>query len=109
MVRPGSAIEASRTWTAIDADSKLCISWLVGTREADTALEFMDDVAYRLQYRVQLTTDGHRAYLTAVDEVFGGEIDYAMLYKSCTASRVTLRTLRRVTAPASAQASRSRR
>ena len=64
------------TWTAIDADSKLCVSWLVGSREADTALEFMDDVAYRLQSRVQLTTDGHRAYLTAVDEAFGGGIDY---------------------------------
>ena len=69
------------TWTAIDADSKLCVSWLVGSREADTALEFMDDVAYRLQSRVQLTTDGHRAYLTAVDEAFGGGIDYAMLQK----------------------------
>jgi IS1 family transposase len=69
------------TWTAIDADSKLCVSWLVGTRDADDALEFMDDVARRLQYRVQLTTDGHRAYLSAVDEAFGGGIDYAVLIK----------------------------
>jgi len=69
------------TWAAIDADSKLCVSWLVGTRDAEDALEFMDDVAHRLQYRVQLTTDGHRAYLTAVDEAFGGGIDYATLQK----------------------------
>ncbi len=69
------------TWTAIDADSKLCVSWLVGTRDALTAREFMEDVAKRLQYRVQLTTDGHKAYLTAVDVAFGGNIDYAMLQK----------------------------
>src|ERR1700674_359989 len=54
------------TWTAIDADSKLCVSWLVGDRDIDTAREFMEDVAQRLQYRVQLTTDGHRPYLQAV-------------------------------------------
>ena len=69
------------TWTAIDADSKLCISWLVGTRDIETGYEFMTDVASRLQYRVQLTTDGHRPYLTAVDAAFGGGIDYAMLQK----------------------------
>jgi len=69
------------TWTAIDADSKLCVSWLVGGRDSGWALEFMDDVASRLQYRVQLTTDGHKAYLTAVDEAFGSDIDYATLQK----------------------------
>jgi len=69
------------TWTAIDADSKLCVSWLVGTRDAPTAYEFMSDVAQRLQYRVQLTTDGHRAYLNAVDYAFGGGIDYATVQK----------------------------
>ena len=69
------------TWTAIDADSKLCVSWLVGTRDLDTAREFMEDVAKRLQYRVQLTTDGHKPYLFAVDAAFGGGVDYAMLQK----------------------------
>lgn len=69
------------TWTAIDADSKLCVSWLVGTRDADSAREFMEDVASRLQSRVQLTTDGHGPYLQAVDLAFGTKIDYAMLIK----------------------------
>jgi IS1 family transposase len=69
------------TWTAIDADSKLCVTWLVGTRDSDTALEFMDDVAHRLMYRVQLTTDGHKAYLVAVEDAFGANIDYAVLQK----------------------------
>lgn len=69
------------TWTAIDADSKLCVSWMVGTRDAWTAREFMEDVASRLNNRVQLTTDGHKAYLSAVDYAFGTRIDYAMLQK----------------------------
>ena len=69
------------TWTAIDADSKLCVSWVIGTREADTALEFMEDVASRLQDRVQLTTDGLKTYLITVEEAFGSNIDYAMLKK----------------------------
>jgi IS1 family transposase len=69
------------TWTAIDADSKLMISWLVGTRDADAAREFMTDVASRLRSRVQLTTDGHKAYLMAVEAAFGSEIDYAQLVK----------------------------
>ena len=69
------------TWTAIDADSKLCVSWLVGTRDAPTGYEFMSDVAKRLQGRIQLTTDGHKAYLSAVDYAFGGDIDYAVLQK----------------------------
>jgi len=69
------------TWTAIDADSKLCVSWLVGGRDSGWALDFMDDVASRLQYRVQLTTDGHKAYLMAVDDAFGMDIDYAVLQK----------------------------
>ena len=64
------------TWTAIDADSKLCVSWLIGTRDLDTAREFMEDVAKRLQYRVQLTTDGHKPYFFAVDAAFGGGVDY---------------------------------
>jgi IS1 family transposase len=69
------------TWTAIDADSKLIISYLVGGRDADYAREFMEDVAFRLANRVQLTTDGHGAYLKAVDGAFGIDVDYAMLVK----------------------------
>jgi IS1 family transposase len=69
------------TWTAIDADSKLMISWLVGNREARTARTFMVDVASRLANRVQLTTDGQHNYLKAVDTAFNDEIDYAMLVK----------------------------
>ena len=69
------------TWTALDRDSKLCISWMVGGRDADCAKEFMGDVASRLANRVQLTTDGHSAYLSAVEHAFGGEVDYAQLIK----------------------------
>jgi len=69
------------TWTALDADSKLIISWLVGGRDGEYALAFMDDVKDRLATRVQLTTDGHRAYLNAVEEAFGADVDYAMLVK----------------------------
>ena len=70
------------TWTALDADSKLLIvSWLVGGRDAGYAAEFMQDLAGRLANRVQLTSDGHRAYLTAVEDAFGSGIDYAMLVK----------------------------
>ena len=69
------------TWTAIDADSKVIIGHHVGTRDAGCAYEFMTDVAGRLAGRVQLTTDGHRAYLEAVDMAFGGAVDYAMLIK----------------------------
>lgn len=74
------------TWTAMDAESKLIVSWLVGGRDAGTAYSFMDDLAKRLAHRVQLTTDGHRAYLSAVEEAFGSEIDYAMLVKLYGAS-----------------------
>jgi IS1 family transposase len=69
------------TWTALDADSKLIISWMLGGRDAGTARDFMDDLASRLASRVQLTTDGHRAYLSAVEGAFGSEVDYAMLVK----------------------------
>src|SRR4051794_8102448 len=70
------------TWTAIDADSKLMISWAVGGRDADSARVLMDDLSARLAHRVQLTTDGHHAYLTAVHEAFGTGIDYTMLIKT---------------------------
>lgn len=69
------------TWTAICADSKLVVSWLVGARDADTANVFMNDVAGRLSRRVQLTTDGFKPYLEAVTESFGSQIDFAMLVK----------------------------
>jgi IS1 family transposase len=69
------------TWTAIEADSKLIISWLVGGRDGDYAMGLMDDLQSRLANRVQLTNDGHKAYLDAVEGAFGGEIDYAMLVK----------------------------
>lgn len=69
------------TWTAIDADSKLIISWLVGSRDADAASAFMNDVAMRLDSRVQMTTDGHNVYMDAVGDNFGSYIDYAQLVK----------------------------
>jgi len=69
------------TWTALDAESKLCVSYRVGGRDAGMAFEFMHDLAGRFAHRVQLTTDGHRVYLNAVESVFGSEIDYAMLVK----------------------------
>lgn len=69
------------TFTAIDADTKLVPSWLVGMRTADCALDFINDVKARLTNRVQLTTDGHHMYLNAVEKVFGSEIDFAQLVK----------------------------
>jgi IS1 family transposase len=69
------------TWTAIDADTKLCVSYLVGGRDGWWANEFMQDVASRVHGRVQLTTDGHRAYLNAVEDAFGADVDYAVLQK----------------------------
>jgi IS1 family transposase len=69
------------TWTAIDADSKLIVSYLVGGRDAEYAMWFMDDLAARLPNRVQLTSDGHRAYLEAVEGAFGSDVDYAQLVK----------------------------
>lgn len=69
------------TWTAICADTKLIPSFLVGERTAIYARKFIDDLASRLANRVQLTTDGHKAYLTAVENAFGIDVDYAMLDK----------------------------
>jgi IS1 family transposase len=69
------------TWAAIDAETKLVPCWYIGTRDAGAAYHFMHDLAERLANRVQLTTDGHRAYLTAVEDAFGADIDYAMLVK----------------------------
>jgi IS1 family transposase len=69
------------TWTAIDADSRLMISWFVGDRNADAAELFMFDIKSRMSERVQMTTDGLSLYLNAVDTVFGIDIDYATLTK----------------------------
>lgn len=69
------------TWTAICADTKLAVSWLLGSRDADTATVFMTDLASRLVNRIQLTSDGHKAYLEAVEAAFGADVDYAMLVK----------------------------
>ncbi len=69
------------TWTAICADTKLVPSWFVGTRDSGSALVFMDDLAGRLSARVQITSDGHKAYLQAVEDAFGTEVDYAVLQK----------------------------
>ena len=69
------------TWTAIEADTKMIVSWLVGGRDSEYAMAFMDDLRSRLANRVQLTSDGHRAYLEAVEGAFVGDIDYGQLVK----------------------------
>src|SRR5450830_1447628 len=74
------------TWTGLDADSKLIVSWMVGGRDSDYAMGLMDDLRSRLANRVQLTCDGHKAYLEAVEGAFGGDVDYAMLVKIFGAS-----------------------
>jgi IS1 family transposase len=75
------------TWTALCADTKLICSWKIGTRGASTAYSLMHDLADRLKYRIQLTTDGHRVYADAVESAFGSQIDYAMLVKIYGADR----------------------
>ena len=69
------------TWTAIDSDTKLAVSWLVGRRDAEYAEAFIADLASRLEDRIQLTTDGHGVYVNAIEKAFGGAVDYAMLVK----------------------------
>jgi IS1 family transposase len=69
------------TWIGIDADTKLVVSYLVGGRGAGWAKDFMEDCASRISNRVQITTDGHKGYLEAVEHAFGADIDYAMLQK----------------------------
>jgi IS1 family transposase len=68
-------------WVAIDAETKLVPCWRLGGRDALTAYDFVQDLANRLSNRVQLTSDGHRVYLTAVEAAFGSDVDYAMLVK----------------------------
>ena len=84
------------TWTAIEAESKLLISYLVGGRDAEFALMLMDDLRGRLANRVQLTTDGHKPYLRAVEEAFGADIDYSMLIKLYGAPAAEPEAARRV-------------
>lgn len=69
------------TWTAIDAETKLIPCWHVGTRDAESAYEFIHDLASRLDGRIQLTIDGYKAYLDAVEEAFGADVDFAQLVK----------------------------
>ena len=69
------------TWTALDSDTKLIITYMVGGRDSEYAMEFLDDLRGRLSNRVQLTTDGHRAYLEGVRKTFGRDVDYAQLVK----------------------------
>jgi IS1 family transposase len=69
------------TWTGIDADSKLIVSWLVGARDAEYATAFINDLRERIATRIQLTSDGHRPYLAAVEDTFGADVDYAVLQK----------------------------
>lgn len=69
------------TWTALDSDSKLLVSWLVGKRDARHAQILIDDLKSRLTHRVQITTDGLRAYADAIENAFGADVDYAMLVK----------------------------
>jgi hypothetical protein len=69
------------TWTALDADSKMIVSYLVGSRDAAYAMWFVDDLPARLGNRVQLSSDGHKACLEAVEGAFGADVDYAQLVK----------------------------
>jgi len=82
------------TWTALDPDSKLIVSYAVGTRAGSIAYDFMKDVASRLANRVQLTTDGHLMYLTAVEYAFGMDVDYAMMQKKFATPGHNIRTSR---------------
>ncbi len=86
MKKPVDGAGDTWTWTALDADTKLIVSHFVGGRDGDCASMFMEDVAVRLVNRVQLTSDGHKAYLEAVEGAFGADIDYAMLVKIYGAS-----------------------
>jgi IS1 family transposase len=81
MKKPAEGAGDTWTWTAIEADTKLLITWLVGGRDSDYAIAFMDDLRDRLANRVRLTSDGHKAYLEAVEGAFGADVDCAQLVK----------------------------
>ena len=76
------AVGDSWTWTAIDPDTKLMVSWLVGDRTLDSATEFMEDIHSRVKGRINLSTDGHQPYVRAVDSTFGSLIDYGQVVKN---------------------------
>lgn len=82
------------TWVAFDPDSKLVASWRIGDRTSETALEFLKDLKGRLAHRVQLTSDGLKAYVEAVDETFGAEVDFAMLAKIYANSELEIKAER---------------
>lgn len=86
MKKPVEGAGDTWTWTALDADSKLIIQWYVGDRDGETAKHFVNGVAERLATRVQLTTDGLKSYLEAVEGAFGADVDYAQLVKLYGAS-----------------------
>jgi IS1 family transposase len=86
MKNPVSGAGDTWTWTAIEADTKLIISHFVGGRDGECAKWFIDDMASRIANRIQLTSDGHKAYLEAVEGAFGADVDYAMLNKIYGAS-----------------------
>jgi IS1 family transposase len=87
------------TFTAIDADTKIIVSWHVGSRDLENATMFMKDVAARLKNRVQITTDGHKMYLDAVESAFGSEVDFAQLVKIYGSPSVTLSNEARYSPP----------
>ena len=80
LAAPGSAGD-TWTWTALDSDTKLLIAYLVGGRDSEYALAFMSDLASRIDGRCQITTDGHSAYVEAVEDSFGPDVDFAQLIK----------------------------
>jgi IS1 family transposase len=86
MKNPVAGAGDTWTWTAIEADTKLIISHFVGGRDGECAKWFIDDMASRIANRIQLTSDGHKAYLEAVEGAFGADVDYAMLNKIYGAS-----------------------
>lgn len=83
------------TWTAIDAETKLIPCWHVGTRDAESANDFISDLASRLTSRIQLTTDGHKAYLEAIEGAFGADVDFSQLIKIYGASGQSTNDARR--------------
>ena len=95
------------TWTALDSDSKLIVSWLVGGRDSEYAISFMDDLRSRLANRVQLTTDGHKAYLEAVEGAFGYDVDYAPACETIRRTDRARRAMSASTAPRSVMAPES--
>jgi IS1 family transposase len=94
------------TFTAIDPDTKLMPCWLVGQRDGDSCIEFMNDLAPRLGNRVQLTTDGFTPYRFAVDMAFGGKVDYAVLNKTYDAGGASVEAKRRYSPPAFVKATK---